>query len=88
MIRSLFYLSLFSFFSWLVLFLFFNSRVVARIFFSGVLGAFVFQFVNYIRIGYIDPFILFATVLSFVFSLFFSVFFEFVFACLSNRQDR
>ena len=88
MIRSLFYLFLFSFFSWLILFLFFNSRAVARVFFSGVLGAFVFQFVNYIRVGYIDPFIFFAAVLSFVFSLFFSIFFEFVFACFSNQQDR
>lgn len=85
LIHSLFYLLSFSLFSWLVLLLFFNYQARARILVSGVLGAFVFQLVNYIRIGYIDPFVFFVAILSFVCSLFFSILFESVFTCFLNR---
>ena len=87
-LHSLLYLLSFSFFTWLLLLLFFNSKTMARVLFSGFLGACIFQLVNYLRIGFVDPFIFFAAVLSFIFSLCFSVFFEFVFSCLSNQRGR
>jgi hypothetical protein len=71
--------------SWLCLFFFFNLSERSRIFLAVVFGQGIFQLANYFYSGYIDPFIVFSVVVSFVFSLIFVVFLEIVFMLFFDR---